>query len=89
VRLYIRRGDRVRAILLVEFGKDLSFYLTPLAKKGDYYYGEELLAAAQVEKTFPFSNQHQARKAPRLSFHENGFVHVKVGRKKVGPLQIP
>jgi hypothetical protein len=88
-RFYLQQDSRVRALLRVEFGRDLSFYLTPFAKQARYYWGEETLNRGEAGKSFAFHGQCSGVKAPRISFHESGQVHLKLGRNLAGPLQIP
>jgi hypothetical protein len=88
-RVYVQQRERVRALLVIKFGNDLSFYLMPPTKLNQYYWGEQTLNEDERDKTFHFHEQLAGTKAPQISFHESGRVHVKLGRNIAGPLQIP
>lgn len=88
-QIIVESGRSRRGLCKFEFGNDLSLYISPFSRKGNYYYGAQVLANGQVEKTFPFTEQVCVPKRPRVSIHETGDVHIRFGRQKVGPLRIP
>jgi hypothetical protein len=67
---------------------DASFYIFPYATAGLYSLGRHSVPNDSAEATVPFDQQETSTMTPKLSIHESGQVHIKVGGSlRVGPLQ--
>jgi len=47
------------------------------------------MAEHQVVDTFDFTDQQATDRMPKLSIHESGRVHIRVGDTTVGPVYTP
>ena len=67
---------------------DASIYLFAYARHGNYFYGGRSLLERQAQDTFDFTQQSESKDIPKLSIHQSGSVHAKVGKVPVDPLRI-
>lgn len=90
LRVLVHLDSALRSLSKIVFSRnDASFYLIPYCVGGTYYFGSNSMAEQQAQATFDFTIQESAVRAPKLSIHETGQVHVRVGALTAGPLQIP
>lgn len=83
-----QRDGTLRTVAQAAFGADGSLYLVPYASRGDYWYGEELIAAGQPNFEIRFKEHVFATARPKLSVHWTGDVHVYAdGAPKAGPVK--
>lgn len=90
VRILVNYEGSLRSFCKLAFvQRDASLYLFPYAAHGKYFYGRRSMAEHQVEDTFDYTEQDSADQIPKLSIHESGRVHVRVGAQTAGPVHIP
>ncbi|HEX3035209.1 MAG TPA: hypothetical protein VHT73_08755 [Thermodesulfobacteriota bacterium] len=90
IRILIDYRSGLRILCKLAFTKaDASLYLFPYAIHGTYYYGGRLLPEKQIQDTFDFTADLNARHTPKLSIHEKGQVHIIADGVRAGPLFIP
>jgi hypothetical protein len=88
-QIVVRVKQDLRKVCKFVFSKsDASVYLIPYAAGGSYYFGGASIPEQKASCTFDFKQQESSDKAPKVSIHESGQVHVRIGRQKAGPLTI-
>lgn len=82
------RGQLLRVAKIFWSLEDLSIYMLPYAAHGRYFFGRQSFAEHEMEQTFDFRQQLSSEtKAPYLSIHESGQVHIKGrGQDIAGPI---
>jgi len=82
------QGD-YKKVCRIAFGrKDASLYLLPYGRQERYLWGEGTIPEGTTTATFPHANPAGEVDKPKLSIHESGQVHVKLGEAyKAGPLR--
>jgi hypothetical protein len=89
-QILVQVGSEVKRLCKFTFCKsDASIYLIPYATGGEYYFGGQRLPEHKASRSFGFTEQLSAATAPKVSIHESGRVHIRVGREQAGPLSIP
>lgn len=90
LRVLVHVASGLRRLCSIAFSKnDASIYVIPYCVGGRYYFGSESMAEKQALATFDFKIQESAELAPKLSIHESGQVHVRIGNITAGPLRMP
>ncbi len=76
-RFHIRHRGTIKKMVKLAFSNnDASLYFFPCGQKGHFFYGNEILAADEIEKVFDYKTQYEGTGYAKLSFHESGQVHV-------------
>ena len=82
------QGDYKKVCRIVFGKKDASLYLLPYGRQKRYLWGEGTIPEGTTTATFPHANPAGEVHRPKLSIHESGQVHVKLGEAyKAGPLR--
>jgi hypothetical protein len=89
-QVVVHVGIVARRVCKFAFCKsDASIYLIPYAAGGEYFFGGERLPERKASRSFSFTEQLSTTTAPKVSIHQSGQVHIRVGREQAGPLTIP
>lgn len=89
VRILVDYGGQLHSLCKLGFVGNDSIYLFPYALCSKYFYGGRSMAEHQVVDTFDFTDQQATDRMPKLSIHESGRVHIRVGDTTVGPVYTP
>ena len=68
---------------------DGSLYIVPYSAGGHFFYGGARMPEQQASHTFSYKEQLASSTAPKVSIHESGRVHVRIGEQGTGPVYIP
>lgn len=89
-QLVVQVENEVRRVCKFAFCKsDASIYLIPYAAGGEYFFGGERLPEHKASRSFSFTDQLSTTTAPKVSIHQSGLIHIRVGGEQAGPLSIP
>jgi len=81
-RLIVEYEGSKRKLCKIFFSKrDASIYVQPYWSASSYFSGTKEYSTGQNSITFNFrDNGHETAVCPKLSYHESGYVHLKVGK---------
>jgi hypothetical protein len=83
VTVAVKTPSRFKKICKLFFpSKDTSLYIHFYSNTKNYYYGLAHLPAGVNKVDINFKNGRKVGKAPKLSYHESGQVHFKLGEDK-------
>jgi len=89
--LFKYRGHLYRSFKFISSREDASIYIVVYGCRGRYYYGLEDIPEKTTGFEFELKDLLERRRVlPKISIHESGQVHIKVGLTSLaGPLSIP
>ncbi|GAG76909.1 unnamed protein product, partial [marine sediment metagenome] len=77
VRFILEHKCIKRKIFKLALGqKDASVYMFPYGKKGEYYFGSQVIERKIEKKQFKYNKQFSTYDIPKLSFHQSGQVKI-------------
>lgn len=90
-RLIIEKsGARYRLCTLSWSVQDASLFVSPFSGASEYFAGSHPMAAGQASIQIPYRAGASFAKAPKLSVHESGQLHVKAPTGEIvgGPIHL-